>query len=228
MNAEHRDKLDALRERVGRPSPKEEARYIGMVFPPIRDRYLAAISSDLSGKSSTLLEILESEKRELEGTSRKVSRPYLCALSVRGLMDFCYERALEELNENDIAGFRFDYDLASGLAIPIGRIIMSEAEIGGRFDELIVPAIAKLSDKTEGVGNEVEDYFLHRKSVEADAAILQADPTGSRLVRKEVEELKRYSNPPKGWSLKYLIAGAELSRDLYQGFYQISGKLYSV
>lgn len=226
MRPEDSAKSDVFREKIGRPSAEEQAKHLSVVFPPLRNRYLTALNRDISGEL-TFPGILEVQKRELEASYRKPSRPYLCAMVIRDLAEVHWEKAFEELNRKDIAGFRFDYDFACGLAYPIGRIIMCEAELGGELDSLLVPVITKISDKTEGVGNEAGEYLLHKKTVEVNVAMLQQDPTGVSLVCEEVEGLKRHGNPPRGWSLVYLIAGAELSRDLYQGLYQIAGKLYS-
>lgn len=233
MNAEILFKIAGARDKVGKPSAEEEVGYMNNIWPQLRSRHLEplveAIDLVAQGKRPPLVEVLADRREKYKVVSHtNPSRPRLCTVVISDLAGGYGMMALSDLTKKDLPNYRFHYDIFFGMASPISRIAVAEAEIGGEFDKGMEPIIERLEDMKDllhSTSDSVAAYLNYKKHAQADSALMQTESTGLSLISAQVELLKAGAIGP-AQSQAYAVAGAELSSDLYMGLYMVTNLLY--
>ena len=125
--------------------------------------------------------------------------------------------------------FCFNWDLYWGVLLTVSSIPAAESEMSGEFDQTVAPPLSETCKALDlSVAKEVEEFLELKDSAKEGSQSLKKDPTGLSLVNSWVERFRSGDERVVAnyHSKEYVLAGAELARDLYEKFYQIAAPLY--
>ncbi len=214
------------RRGVGRPNFNEVTSMLRAQVPPVRDFSLAAVSDNQR----------EALKRSLASLKAHVSQPekpnpaesagltawYLYATVVPGFV--------EQTRRADMTGnlpfFRFCYDFTRGMMHVLNDVISAHGEIeGDTTDDKAKQYYAEM-DAMSGTNLAEERFARGKTRAQAGSNLLREDPSGFSLVDSSVMQLRRLGVMEDPCQAKaYVIAGAELIKDLYKPVYDIAKDL---
>lgn len=222
MSQAESPRLVQMREKLGRPSAKEEAILMEQFYPQIRQAILRGYS-----QTGLTLELF-SRMREAERATRvNPSRPRLCA-DVLLTAPFSRYTSMA-LAANDMPRFKFTYDLNCGFSNAAYLTFLAEDELTGE-DEAITRYTQDIQTfDPQGVFESPGDtYVLLKTDSKECAKLLRQDPSGLMVLEYGIESIRNEEPWRPLWqSRAYVIAGAELARDAYKILYEISERLNS-
>lgn len=215
------------RQTVGKPQGEEITRYL-QVFSRLRHDDLGVLSNNRDAVSEEL-SVFKDYLQAQEGVTP--SRLFLCADYVRVAIFEKYIKFADTfLQEGDIPSFRFFFDTGFGISNVCGRLMAGELGVGGEADEFITRYISEESeviDPKDPIGSAVEEYVTVTGDVSKTSRFLREDPTGFSALDTFIAELKKGSGIQESVQAEeYILAGAELARDIYKELYEIAYSLY--
>lgn len=213
--------LKAIRKSVGEPSSEEIGKMRGE-FPKVKSvcENAIAISKDI---------ILTSFSQN----RTNFSIPGFCAtVLVKQIRDRLLVKAEEiineiDINEKNVEDFRYIFDLAFGFGLPLNRVLAAEGELSDGGEESRLRILAYQSENYGIPVTEEVDTYLFMKKFDSDALkLLIKDKSGLELIDDLINKIKSNSSVEDmgitdGMSKEYVIAGAELARDIYRQLCQM-------
>ena len=228
---EHRlnemSRVRKLREKAGKPSQMEINSVMQKVFPVLRPKMVETYAGD---KEKAFKELSEYKLANEQRLNCPLSRPELCASFLLVNFGDAYGKTAEHaFDQGNISLFRFFFDFSLGIKLTSACIMSAQDEAAGAMDDIdskVVSHTGKTFDLSAGTE---ADYYLYMKREEARSLrFLHNDPSGFSLMDDSVIRIEAESFPgiissqPK----EYILAGAEITRDLYKQLYEITAPLY--
>ncbi len=225
-------KLLKLRVAAGKPPSDEIDFVMREIVPPETSNILSKHVGNRE-KAFKALSGYQSVFQENKNLPR-VSKPHLCASFLitnvyEVLYEVCWDMSKELSDSNKVRLFRFLYDFETGIGFSLSRIVDAEEEIAGKAEDGSTRRISAIGEKY-GVpmGVQIETYLGQRSADKESAGFLTKDPSGFSLMDDSVERAKTglSSDIDPSQATEYIVAGAEVSRDLYKELYGIAAPLY--
>lgn len=223
--------MGPIRRRVGRPPWQEVARSLETQVPRVR-RF--AMDNVIAQDRGNLRRSLDSLKTHVELPPEGPAPAEAAALTAWWLFatlpDQFAQKAQEALANGDMPLFRLSYDLAVG----INSVLCDVINAHGRLEEDRSPESRSVNSLFEGIRGNAENASIIDIAVESEkmrnrraVEFLKEDPTGFSMVDDFVTQVKTNSQfAEPSWAKGYVVAGAELARDMYKAVYEIAGELY--
>lgn len=206
-----------IRQALGKP-PEEEVSSVLTDFAPNFAHRSEPLTPEETQNNLGNLKLL---KAKLEKKGLASSRAALCAVYISPIQDQFLTEAINWASK-DMSLVRFYWDYAFGFDAVTAQIKEAADEEYSNTDE----AATALSRKPRvSTGEEAGDYLSMRVEIIENARLLKKDPTALidhiiNKLRQSVKSIGTYM------SVEYVIAGAELARDLYKQAYEIAAPLY--
>lgn len=216
------------RERAGIPSEEHISYVVQQNVPSVRSDIIARFRGE---PNITLLkQLLERYKLGVQkNVGVNLSKPFLCATFLsRSLGDHLTSEARNAFNENDMGKFRFFYDFLTGLKQSLDRPVRAEAELSDVGEEGRLKVVSYEGDRLKIPVEEQAEQYLNMREKDAESLkLLCKDDSGFLLMNDFAERVKTGSWHISAYQAKeYVLAGAELARDLYKELYEIAAPLY--
>ncbi|MDP3988479.1 MAG: hypothetical protein Q8P80_05055 [Candidatus Levybacteria bacterium] len=235
MNQKEFASLISRRGRSGKPSSRETERFIEKIFRPLYARNMSFLNGNVEGANNA--PIIEALEETYEGykeeTKLNPSIPRLCATMVNNLAKSYKDESLKAFSRKDLSKFSFYYDLFFGMSATASQIVFAEEQLRDSFDDKLASLIPIISDMAMGkkkppsIEDETGRYLYIKESSKENLRIMMGDPTGLNIFSIWIERFKKDPGSiGPSQSKEYVIAGAELGRDLYKGFYQIAQQYF--
>jgi len=221
---DERSKLAIRRNEAGNSSQEEIDYVMQKAFPLLRSDFIDGL-----GEPRRAFEYLSKYKLDEQKNGTSLSRPLLCAIFLlNNLSDKFMDTARHADSENNIEQFRFFYDFGIGSQLVLHSIFQAEEGLSDRGEDTRVSFLSHVSKKLSKTTGEMVEEYLRMKRDETDSlGLLREDPSGFLLLDSLVEKVKADSDLRIGLhTKKYVLAGAETSRDLYKKIYEIAAPLY--
>ncbi|OGH17653.1 MAG: hypothetical protein A2868_01365 [Candidatus Levybacteria bacterium RIFCSPHIGHO2_01_FULL_40_15b] len=157
---------------------------------------------------------------------RKLSRPYICALLLRGIAEAILDKAEGYLYERNLSSFALFYDMAEGGAYVAGHILLVD-DVLREGEDALAEGMAQLIptplDDKSLVVNALSELT---KTLAGDTIrVLGQDLTGYSLVDGLVESLKDGTSESPTEVRELMVEGAILARNLYKRAYPLTENL---
>lgn len=217
--------LRIRRDEAGNPSQEQIDYVMQEVVPLVRSGFIDGI-----GEPRRVFDDLSKFKLDEQKNGTSLSRPLLCAYTL-----FLYEvcdkfigLARRADSENDIEQFRFFFDFGRGSELVLHSIFGAEEGLSDRGEESRLEATSLASKMLDiSTGEAAEGYLRMKRDETYSLGLLRQDPSGFLLLDSVVEKVKADSDFHIGLHTKeYVLAGAEVARDLYKKIYEIAAPLY--
>lgn len=214
------------RRGVGRPSFNEVSSMLSVQLPPVRYFAIAAVSGDQREVLRQSLASLKAHVPRFENPNPADAAGLTAWYLYAAVMPGFVEQARTANMTGNIPFFRFCFDFTRGMFLVINDVTSAHGELeGDTMDDKARQYYVEM-DAMSGT-NLAEQRFAREKArALAGANLLREDPSGFALVDSFVMQLKRFGmmeDPSQ--SKAYVVAGAELTRDLYKGVYDIAKDL---
>lgn len=215
--------LTVRRQYVSAPSKEEINKVLEKVANRLRYEALHVIIWD----RQETLDFFDFEEPRVNRSKLALCAAVLKVVIFKKSMEWAMKRAEKAFYADNESAFGFHFDFGMGLGSVFGILLATEAEIAGHADNVIVEHQAQAErflDQTLNLktspGGQAENYVRAKRELAIDAELLKKDPTGFLLVDSYVSKLKQ-SSPDPHQTKEYVVAGAELARDLYKMLYEI-------
>lgn len=217
-----------MRSGVGRAPFPEVAAFLGKQAPHLRNFAMAAISVDR--------ESIRNDMRDLKSHVPPAENPTpaepaaLASWFLYAVISGQFVQRIKQATaQGDLPTFRFAFDYTIGLNGVFGEVIQAHGVLEGdptgneRLRQFFTEADAIYGMKQVDTNLEVAG----QRAAEA-GRLLAEDPTGFLVVDRYVDLLKTKPSDyvDRSQSKGYVIAGAELGRDLYKEIYPLAVELY--
>lgn len=230
--------LNELRSTIGNPNiPVEDANnVVNTVFNPMRHQLLEGTRQD----PDFFRERLSGDRKAFIREHGYVpSNPHLCTnFIIFRICQAAWDSAEQDFTAGNIPRVIYEIDYAHGTFVTLSSIDIAETalSLGEQSSTETVNYVEESSGRELTSAEASDIYIASIRNQESAVKSLKEDPSTFKLIDEYVEEMKSYARNiregvnPKGRMRRmhpyqvpeFVVAGAELGRDLYKLIYPLA------